>query len=941
MVRRRSYDSDVLWDVVIQPVLLVGLPVALWVLTGSPIPSRLPSWLDLQLWWAGVQMYPPQALDIVPRVVVDALWLGWAWYAAWFALGMAWALLRLPSVVMPHLLLHLTPRTAVQAITAGAVAATPVVHASPAHATASTAQLPANLDGRIHITTAPPASAPAHGHRPILPAKSALADTHTAIHRVQQGDTLWDLASHYYGDGEQWHRIYAANAGHTQPDGDRLTNPDLIRTGWHLAIPGAAVRPTDATATAHNPPTNATPETPTPLTPGAAAQPHATAPTAPTAPTAGNHAIGHAAGSKTADSRSAPRAPHSVGWHIPRGGYIGFTLLAAIAASVALLRTRHRRHPGSPALSIPDAVTALAAVHSAALAANACGYDPQEHPGQLPPPLPTANRGARILGTAGDQRHEIPLEAAGLRGLLYYSGPGAEDAARALIISILSSTDLAHGLGTRTVLIDRGLAQELLSTGGEEPLPGWLSVADTPEAAVEQFRAAAHRRATGQSSQSGDDRNSSGRRNPDTTLVLRACPELDEPVVEACILAPTGLDAVLLGRPETTHPAHQRAVTTISLDEDGAVQNVTGPHSPDIEHMTVHMLPRDLAADLYRVLRAARTPYPPQADDDHAGSDAGTPQHAATAVAAAAMRPAAPPEASLNTVPDALPEPDASTDRAARTAPQREDGPAQQPAPMDPLTLTRTPLLLRLLGPIDVLGPRGNTAPTGEKLHMLLTLLALHPAGHNAQHLANIGWAEIREEEQRRRAAYTTISRARAPFHTAHGTDPHEPGKYIVKDRGVFRLDPDQITTDLALFERFTHEAEHAVDTAERRDLLARAAALYRGPLADGVADDNRDWLTDARFELCERVVHLRLELADLTADDDAETAIAHLAAATALAPDDEETTSRAIRLYRQLGRPDLARAAYQQLVAALRELGEQPSDDYARLSAVPESAAA
>lgn len=54
---------------------------------------------------------------------------------------------------------------------------------------------------------------------------------------VSPGDTLWDLSGSYLDDPYAWPELYRANEGRLQPDGRRLTDPDLIHPGWELDLP--------------------------------------------------------------------------------------------------------------------------------------------------------------------------------------------------------------------------------------------------------------------------------------------------------------------------------------------------------------------------------------------------------------------------------------------------------------------------------------------------------------------------------------------------------------------------------------------------------------------------------------------------------------------------------------------------------------------------------
>lgn len=73
------------------------------------------------------------------------------------------------------------------------------------------------------------------------PSSVGLAREAAAEHVVVPGDTLWDIAAERLDDGARFPEIFDLNAGVAQPDGSSLVDPDLIRPGWHLALPVEAV----------------------------------------------------------------------------------------------------------------------------------------------------------------------------------------------------------------------------------------------------------------------------------------------------------------------------------------------------------------------------------------------------------------------------------------------------------------------------------------------------------------------------------------------------------------------------------------------------------------------------------------------------------------------------------------------------------------------------
>ncbi|MFF4339284.1 LysM peptidoglycan-binding domain-containing protein [Kitasatospora sp. NPDC001540] len=76
---------------------------------------------------------------------------------------------------------------------------------------------------------------------PPLPAAPA-APAHGSV-TVHSGDSLSAIAQRELGDGDRWPELFAANKGVAAPDGERLTDPDVLVPGTVLTVPGAATSP--------------------------------------------------------------------------------------------------------------------------------------------------------------------------------------------------------------------------------------------------------------------------------------------------------------------------------------------------------------------------------------------------------------------------------------------------------------------------------------------------------------------------------------------------------------------------------------------------------------------------------------------------------------------------------------------------------------------------
>ena len=78
--------------------------------------------------------------------------------------------------------------------------------------------------------------APAQAAAAQTPAKTATDTAASGVEvTVRPGDTLSELAADR--GGGDWTGVWQANAGRTEPGGDRLTDPDYIEPGWRITIP--------------------------------------------------------------------------------------------------------------------------------------------------------------------------------------------------------------------------------------------------------------------------------------------------------------------------------------------------------------------------------------------------------------------------------------------------------------------------------------------------------------------------------------------------------------------------------------------------------------------------------------------------------------------------------------------------------------------------------
>ncbi|MEY9929299.1 LysM repeat protein [Catenulispora sp. GP43] len=129
----------------------------------------------------------------------------------------------------------------------GAVAVPTLASAAPAFAAAphaapvaAPALAPAPASA---VAAAVAAAAPAPAAAPVAAAPKAAAPKTDApaseSYTVRSGDTLSGIAQAKLGDGSKYPEIFKLNTGKAQADGRKLSDPNLIITGWVLNLPGA------------------------------------------------------------------------------------------------------------------------------------------------------------------------------------------------------------------------------------------------------------------------------------------------------------------------------------------------------------------------------------------------------------------------------------------------------------------------------------------------------------------------------------------------------------------------------------------------------------------------------------------------------------------------------------------------------------------------------
>jgi hypothetical protein len=238
-------------------VLLVGVPGALVVAVGWPLPHGTPSldWLQQEI-----------TVGTFIRVLTVLVWFAWAQFAACVLVEMKAAL---SGVGLPNRVPGAGPS---QLLARQLVAALLLVGAAAASFAPGLSQLGQGPEGDRHGSVVAAARQTPGGpigqqrERAAADAAAAVAEQadaaasraasqpdggasarhgDTKYYRIQppegrHHDSLWEIAQRHLGDGRRYKEIYELNKDRTQPDGSKLSEASLIRPGWIMEMPGDA-----------------------------------------------------------------------------------------------------------------------------------------------------------------------------------------------------------------------------------------------------------------------------------------------------------------------------------------------------------------------------------------------------------------------------------------------------------------------------------------------------------------------------------------------------------------------------------------------------------------------------------------------------------------------------------------------------------------------------
>ncbi|MDF2270294.1 BTAD domain-containing putative transcriptional regulator [Streptomyces coacervatus] len=388
-------------------LLVVGIPWGLARYVGWPLPRRLPRIGEVVSFLAS-----PLSTGMLLDALECALWVLWAAFAAAVlnVLGEA-------ACLLPRLRTRVS-RTGPLRVLAAALVSGVVLALTPTrdlHWALAVQKHPLADSGSPNS----PWEAGISG-RSLRGPDGVANDTNTTVvvRTPRNGihDSLWRIAERRLGDGSLWPQIFELNRNRTQPDGGALTHPNLIQPGWILRLPVPSAPTPDDDHAGQKP--GGSPNAGSPL-------PSSGSPT-PTEHSASSSAT-------NSDKRGNGSAP---GVSLPDGALVGLGLATAIVVALVVVRRRRRMRyrPGSGRRDDVHFAPVIRALRQAQEKAP----DERETPSGAPV-LSEFGKPTHVVGAK--EGRALAWDLARTRGLGLV-GPGALDAARALLVQLLGEQRL-------------------------------------------------------------------------------------------------------------------------------------------------------------------------------------------------------------------------------------------------------------------------------------------------------------------------------------------------------------------------------------------------------------------------------------------------------------------------------------------------------------------
>ncbi|MGW3627542.1 LysM peptidoglycan-binding domain-containing protein, partial [Streptomyces sp. NPDC000880] len=795
--------------------LLVGMPYVLWRATGLPWPDRVSSFSEF-----GQRLTQPVSDPLMIDLLAVVGWVCWAAFASTVVREICWYTTHLPQLLRDRQahdehLAALSMKGSLAALCIGTLVVALLGLWRPQPVSAQQSSSLGEVRAHVAATAplvpapsrqlAPPAVAATASAQPTTagpgpehPGPSSKADAVRHIdYTVVEGDTLWDIAHTYMGDALTWPRIYALNKDRVQGDGARLSDPDLIKPGWQLTVPVAqkATPPTPA------PVPDATPRAP-------AAPPTETAPAHPThdQDTGTGHQAGgdHAPAGPVRQDETAARKPDAEPG--PAAVGLGEASLIGITAAAGLLAARRYwywyqnrlreadRDPEVPALS-PLVDKAAQAAHAATRPRQP--EDPEALVTHRTPPQKPRSTGTVTIGVRDSA--EVLLDELATPGGCAWTGPGAEGAARALLVGVLTAAERQRpGPARVTAIVPEDVAECLLP-GLPTQFTALTQSADTARAirAAEQHLLAHARthdeQETDPAATGPAPANSAPETGPGTLILLTV--------------------------PDAAHTGQLQALGARSHPSTLIVLALRAP-LPGAE-------PWHIADD--------GTTARPDAHDQHPGSlrlfhltpEAGR-DMSEVLLTAHGQRPR------LHILPTPNPHPDGEHPNIP-AAPEANDVPTRPHAVEMSRPAQTKPVRLHVLGPITLYA-RGTPDPVGTNMrgevHEFLALLTAHPTGLLASDIAEKLHLDPGSDQNGLKNLRRAVRRA---LRAATGITAQE---FVLLQGELHKLHPELVETDLADFSRSLKEAfsSSGMENLGNDALSAVRDALthYRGPFVQG-----------------------------------------------------------------------------------------------------------